>query len=234
MEQSSGVGKTQKATLTRQRILDSALALFAEKGYEGTTMRDIAAQAGCSLGLAYRYFSSKEEFILILYQNIARDLEMQVQALPPASLAARFRQTIQAQISLMRPHREMLGTIFGVALNPRSQVGIFADNVASVRRQGRDTYKLVVAGARDAPREAQIGYLATILYCLHLALVLFWLQDRSQEMKTTDRLLAVLHDGIVLLRPFLPLPPVAKILERLATILGPMFGDDHQTSGDMQ
>lgn len=52
--------KTRKAEQTRQRILDSALELFASKGYEGTTMRDIAAQAECSPGLAYRYFSGKE------------------------------------------------------------------------------------------------------------------------------------------------------------------------------
>ena len=42
MEPSEIAGLTQKAALTRQRILDTALQLFATNGYEKTTMRDIA------------------------------------------------------------------------------------------------------------------------------------------------------------------------------------------------
>src|ERR671920_2372972 len=54
------LGLTPKALRTRERILEAALRLFAERGYEATTMRDVAREAGASLGLAYRYFASKE------------------------------------------------------------------------------------------------------------------------------------------------------------------------------
>lgn len=47
----------------RQQILDAALACFARKGFHRTTMADIAAEAGVSDGLAYRYFSGKDEII---------------------------------------------------------------------------------------------------------------------------------------------------------------------------
>ena len=62
MVESSERVLTPKARRTRERILEAALALFAERGYEATTMRDVAREAGASLGLAYRYFESKEEF----------------------------------------------------------------------------------------------------------------------------------------------------------------------------
>jgi AcrR family transcriptional regulator len=52
--------KIRKGELPRQRILASALRLFSSKGYEETAMRDIAAEAGYSLGLIYRYFSGKK------------------------------------------------------------------------------------------------------------------------------------------------------------------------------
>ncbi|PJZ68706.1 TetR family transcriptional regulator [Leptospira perolatii] len=45
---------------TRELILKTSLKLFSEQGYHGTTMRQIAQRAGLSLGLAYRYFDSKE------------------------------------------------------------------------------------------------------------------------------------------------------------------------------
>ena len=57
---------TPKGERTREHLLDTALRLFTSAGYEATTMRDIAAAAECSLGLAYRYFASKEEFVLAL------------------------------------------------------------------------------------------------------------------------------------------------------------------------
>src|SRR5438067_13611060 len=71
---------TPKGQRTRALILDSALALFAEKGYAATTMRDIAGRAGCSLGLAYRYYARKEDLILAFYERWALELEEEVRA----------------------------------------------------------------------------------------------------------------------------------------------------------
>lgn len=45
----------------RQEIIETALALFAEKGYEDTTLQDIAGRMQVSPGLCYKYFRSKEE-----------------------------------------------------------------------------------------------------------------------------------------------------------------------------
>lgn len=218
--------KTRKAEQTRQRILDSALELFASKGYEGTTMRDIAAQAECSPGLAYRYFSGKEEMVLVLYRSLCQDMEANIQALPATSMAERFERTMQAQFALMAPYRETFASLFGAALNPRSAVAIFGDQTADVRRQSRNVLMVVAAGAKDAPREAQLGDIATILYSLHLLFILFWLQDRSQGQTRTKEALTFAKDLLSLLRPLLLLPPVSQMLARLANILGPMFGND--------
>lgn len=63
---------TAKGRATRARIVDAALRLFAKRGYEAATMRDIAEAADCSLGLAYRYFSGKDALVLELYRRLAR------------------------------------------------------------------------------------------------------------------------------------------------------------------
>ena len=52
MEETLRRALTPKARRTRERILEAALALFADRGYEATTMRDVAREAGASLGLA--------------------------------------------------------------------------------------------------------------------------------------------------------------------------------------
>jgi AcrR family transcriptional regulator len=51
------------------------LGCLLRGGYEATTMRDVAREAGAGLGLAYRYFASKEEFALALYMRLAEESE---------------------------------------------------------------------------------------------------------------------------------------------------------------
>lgn len=218
--------RTAKAEQTRQRILDSALTLFAVKGYERTTMREIAAEAGCSLGLAYRYFAGKEDMILELYRCLAASLDQQVEDLPKTSLADRFLRVMQAQLALMAPYRETLGALFGAALNPRSRVGVFGESTADVRRQSRQVFVMVASGAKDAPRVSQLDDISTLLYGLHMLLLLFWLQNRRQDTRTIDEALSFVRDLLALLLPLFKLPPFSSMLARLARILGPMFGND--------
>ena len=58
---------TAKARRTRQQILEAALALFKEQGFDRASIRDIAARAGLSLGSTYYYFRSKEELVFAFY-----------------------------------------------------------------------------------------------------------------------------------------------------------------------
>src|ERR1700674_1681193 len=61
--------KTAKGEQTKTLILNSALGLLRERGYEETTMRAIARKAGVSLGNAYHYFGSKEHMIQAFYHR---------------------------------------------------------------------------------------------------------------------------------------------------------------------
>jgi AcrR family transcriptional regulator len=56
-------------TPRRQAILAAALRLFAEKGYHGTAVPEIAERAGVGAGTVYRYFESKEALVNALYQH---------------------------------------------------------------------------------------------------------------------------------------------------------------------
>ncbi|GCE50790.1 TetR family transcriptional regulator [Thermosporothrix hazakensis] len=226
MSEAAESKRTLKGEQARQRILESALTLFASKGYEETTMREIAAQAGYSPGLTYRYFASKEELVLQLYRDLCAELDQFTHDLTVSSLPERFQVLITKQLELMAPHREALSALFGTALNARSNVGVFGKQTTEIRRRARLTYREVIAGAKDAPKAAQHDDLATVLYAMHMGMILFWLIDESRDTSRTWRLIAFLRDMLKLLLPILWLPPVAHALVRLAAILGPMFGKD--------
>jgi len=57
---------SSRAEATRARLLDAAVTAFAERGYHGTTTRDIAAAAGMSPAAVYVHHSSKEELLYLI------------------------------------------------------------------------------------------------------------------------------------------------------------------------
>lgn len=223
METSRAVPATKKAEQTRERIVEVALRLFTSKGYEATTMRDIAAEAGCSLGLAYRYFARKEDLVMVLYLRLAQQLERQLADLPPAPLADRFERAMRAKLALLEPYRPALGALFSVSLNPQTDLGVLSPATGEIRDRVTAVYLMAVSGATDAPKPQQAGELATILYTLHLLFILFWLSDRTPEQRATYELLGIARDLLNTLRPALRLPPVARLLSRLARALLPVF-----------
>jgi AcrR family transcriptional regulator len=217
---------TPKAERTRQHIFETAIRLFTAKGYEATTMRDIAAEADCSLGLTYRYFARKEDLALALYRQLASDTEGYIRTLPPGTLVARFHQVMRYKLAQVNPYREAIGGLFSAAMTPNSGVTVLGDSAADVREQMTAAFRALILSATDAPKEPQVTYLATLLYSAHLAFLLFWVYDRTPETRATHQLLDLARDGLTLARPLLMLPPVAKTLARLATIMGEIFGGE--------
>jgi AcrR family transcriptional regulator len=55
------MGERLKGDERRRVIIDAALALFARKGFRGTTTKEIAEAAGCSEATIFKYFTSKDE-----------------------------------------------------------------------------------------------------------------------------------------------------------------------------
>jgi AcrR family transcriptional regulator len=73
--------RARKKAATKQAIQDHALRLFVEKGYDATTVEDIAAAAGVSHMTFFRYFPRKEE--VVEYDEYDPILEQSVTARPP-------------------------------------------------------------------------------------------------------------------------------------------------------
>ncbi len=70
----------RKGELTRERILDAAEALFAERGYDGTTLRDVASSVGLRNPSLYNHFDSKESlYAAVLERDIGPVLRLLVQ-----------------------------------------------------------------------------------------------------------------------------------------------------------
>jgi AcrR family transcriptional regulator len=235
MEESLGRVLTPKARRTRGRILEAALELFAEKGYEAT-MRDVAREAEASLGLAYRYFASKEEFALALYMRLAEESEEWARdGLEGGTVAERFEAAMLAKLDQVSPHRGPLAALLTRALDPNSSTSALGEGTAEVREKMGGVFLEVVRSASDAPRERQARELATVLYGVHLAIILYWFHDKTQDARATRELVGSVGEMLRYLRPALRLPPMTRVLSRLAGTLenvgmsGPEPGNTEHT-----
>lgn len=88
---------------TRTTILDEAVQLFAETGYSGVSMRDIARQVGISAAALYHHFPDKESLYLAAIQHAFSDVSARFgEALEPgASAEERLRRFVRALAQLM-------------------------------------------------------------------------------------------------------------------------------------
>ena len=67
----------------RRRVLDAALTLAAQGGFDGVQMRDVAAEADVALGTVYRYFASKERLLLEANVEQVEVLQATLRERPP-------------------------------------------------------------------------------------------------------------------------------------------------------
>jgi len=211
--------RTLKSRQTRQSILDAALALFAEKGFAKTTMRDIAARAGMSLGLTYRYFERKEDFAVALYEGMAAELEQAAAALPAGTLAARFAALIVATIAHLEQHREAFLALAARAFDPHDAIGVLGPGTESIRTAARESWGVIIDGSVDVSVSAvDRARLADTLYALDLLIVLTWTQDRNPARAATKEIIAAAASLLTFAGSMLATPIGSALLAQSASI----------------
>lgn len=183
---------TPKAERTRARILDTALRLFLERGYEGTTMRAVAAEAGVSLGNAYYYFRSKEHLVQGFY---ARMHDEHVAACRPAlegerDLAKRLETLLLTKIETSEPYHRFSGLLFKTAADPKSPLNPFSAESGPVRAEATALLDFVLDGSSAKIPADLREKLPDLLWLFEMSVILFWIHDESPGRARTRRLIA--------------------------------------------
>jgi AcrR family transcriptional regulator len=179
----------------REQITEAAIRLFAQHGFDGATIDDIAEAADVSRRTFFRYFARKEDVILGWKQQTAQELREALASRPAdesplaavhgalATVAAGYAARPELTLGLMRLFES------GPALRPGSGYeawdGVLTEGVA--RRLGVDP-------SRDpAPR-----LIATVGFAVLVATVESWGVDggRGDLIKQLDEGFAVLRDAI--------------------------------------
>jgi len=183
--------KTAKGEQTRALILNTALDLLQEHGYEKTTMRAIAKKAGVSLGNAYHYFDTKEHLIQAFYHRTHQEhLAATVPALAQhADMKNRLLAVLRLKISTLEPYHEFAGVLFKTAADPRSPLNPFAHESEQVRRDSIKLFEDLVADTKARMPSDLRAELPYLLWLYHMGIILFWIHDSSPKQARTFRLI---------------------------------------------
>ena len=169
----------------RNQILDSANKLFAERGYDGVTIEDIAKSAGVARGLVHHYFGGRKEVYLALLERVGAGREKELRLPVGRTARARVGDSVSRWLDWTGENR----TIYLGAIAPGEDI-----SDPDVRRVVAELVRRAVAQvtafhadiAEDSPR---LRYALECWTGLNRAATLRWLRGEATR-EATHQLLA--------------------------------------------
>jgi AcrR family transcriptional regulator len=217
---------TRKSEATRALILDAALRVFRERGFQAATMREIAAVAGVAVGAAYYYFDSKDALVMAFYEKSQEQMASALDSILASSrtFEARLRGIIGQKFEYFAPNRALVGAL-STHIDPEHPLSPFSPSTAKIR-------DLDVAFFVRAVKESGIKlppsiqpYLPRLLWLYQMGLLLFWVYDQSPRQAHTtllfDRTLAMM----LLALKLVGLPPLKPLFRPAGELLRTIYGE---------
>ncbi|MCA1655834.1 MAG: TetR family transcriptional regulator [Pseudonocardiaceae bacterium] len=216
-----------KSEATRTLIVETALRLFQENGYDKTTMRAIAKEAGVSVGNAYYYFSSKEQLVQGFYDRIAELHEQRVaeELATERDFGARLRAVMHGWLDVAAPYHEFGKQFFVNAADPDSPLSPFSTESSPARDAQIALHRRVLEGSTAKVDPELRPELPELLWLYEMGVVLFWVHDRSPTCRRTrmlvDRTVPLLDRVIGLSRLRLLRPVTREIVQLVGDLTRP-------------
>lgn len=210
-----------KGEQTRSLILETALEMFGERGYEETTMRAIAEKAGIALGNTYYHFRSKEHLIQAYYERIHEiHSESCAELLKrERTLKGRLLGVMEQILENMAPYHQFAGILFKTAADPQSPLNPFSPESEPARRASIELFAEVVKGAKARIPPDLEAELPTLLWLYHMGIVLFWIHDDSSVQDRTRRLMEHTVEIVVRLIQLASLSPMSPLRKSVLKML---------------
>jgi len=176
----------EEKAATRRRILDAAIHAFRTRGFEATTTRDIAAEAGIATGTLFNYFATKEAIVEFLAeQALAKARAGFDRQASEGELEEELFAHVAAELRQLKPLRRFIAPLLEtslcpLAVAPRSD----ANNVLRVEH-----LEIVAALARKHGFADLSPVALQVYWTLYIGALAFWAGDKSPKQEDTLALL---------------------------------------------
>lgn len=94
----------------QQDVFAAAARLFAEQGFHGTSMNDLAEESGITVGGLYHYFGNKDELLYLIVRGLIEPLTAELEAIAagPGSAEERFRAAVRSWVGHVERHPDQM------------------------------------------------------------------------------------------------------------------------------
>ena len=140
------IKKGEKSTAKRQQILDSAVAVFAEKGFYNAKVTDIAHKAGVAHGTVYLYFQTKEDILIQIFEEKFEELVSYIfmEVRTEQNALAKLRRLILIQLQMVETNPELTELMLLEARQSSkfilssaiSKIGDYCDKIEGILKEG--------------------------------------------------------------------------------------------------
>ncbi len=176
------VGEAQQVNEAETKLLRSALTLFSEKGYEGTSIREIIEGAGVTRPVLYYYFENKEDLFRRLFETTFSDLIQRIDqgSQREGHCVPRLKGIISAAFALAEENVQAVRLILQVLFAPPQQ-GPSLDRDKLIRQR----FKVVEYVIRDGLKNKELsGGNSQSLTLVFLGIMDFHMMAKSNRLDT--------------------------------------------------
>ena len=182
---------TSRKEETGRKILEAALQLFRDEGFDSATMRGIAAKAGVATGAAYYYYDSKDAIVMDFYRRSCEQMQPKIAAAlqDAGGLEERLRELIQVKLAHFAQNRGVLRALLRNGADPGHPLSPFSEQTKEIRNIDIAWFGRILenCGIR-IPRDLA-PHLPGVLWFFQMGVIFFWVIDNSPGQARTARLL---------------------------------------------
>lgn len=200
----------------RRSIIEAAVEMFSEKGFEATTMKQIAREVGIGDATIYKYFSSKDKLLFGFYGYRAEQVVeafLQEPELETFSLQEKLQLLIDIYLESLLPDREFVAESLKMIMQSPS---VLFEDVTPVRKEFVGVIQDMLTEAEQSgeiEKSPFTAYTAKLTNDFILAILLYWIKDDSDEFSNTTQLVDMsLSLGIEILK--------TGIISKMTDLLG--------------
>ncbi len=191
MPEHSRVKAPPKSEETRARILEAALKLFRERGFDEASMRDVADEAGVATGAAYYYFPSKEAIVMDFYRRLSAQMQPRIEAAleKQEGLEQRLRALIEVKLAHFAPNRGVLRALLRNGADPRHPLSPFSSETREIRHADLAWFERILVDCGMRIPKDLAPHLPGLLWFFQMGVIYFWVVDESPGQERTARML---------------------------------------------
>ncbi|MEI7528390.1 MAG: TolC family protein [Elusimicrobiota bacterium] len=174
--------KVTKGGRTRQRILETASALMAERGPDGVSMREISAKLKITKPVLYYYFKSKEDLVRAAFMEGTKhfqELHMEITK-PGLSLEDKLERIFANHLDFIKRYPDMPKCALKIMASP--ETGVLSAMARELKARNRKELRLMLKKDDLPPQTAE-----SVLHMISAVIGYFMIEARERGAEALDK-----------------------------------------------